>query len=47
MIERNLRGYFELCFIIANVDNLDTKLQGYLKLSFIMEEVDSLLDAKL
>lgn len=33
--------YFKFYFIIANVDNLDTKLEAHFKLSFIIAKVDN------
>ena len=35
-------GYFELCFIIIEVDNLYINLGGYSELSFVMADVSNL-----
>jgi beta-xylosidase len=36
-----LGGYFKLCFIVTNVDNLDANLEDYFELFFIMADVDN------
>jgi hypothetical protein len=35
-------GYFELFFVIADVDNLYINIGGYFELSFVMAEVGNL-----